>query len=195
MKITFDISAILLFFSILTSCDLKMTFAVLICAIAHEFGHILAAKMLKIDLSEIKISAGSAKIYPKGMNFSYISEAVLCAFGPLFNFLCMVLSFLYMILKSGEISFDNSLAGYIFLISIVQIIINILPIQSLDGGRILKAGMSHVFDDKIGNITLNITTFVFAFLLWMVSVYFLIKFGGGISLFAFSLSMMLKIFD
>lgn len=194
-KIKISPSSLLLFASILLSENKILSLCIFICATIHEIGHLLAAIFLKIKIKQIEINVCGAKIIPKAQICSYKKEFILCLCGPLANILTLIL-FLPATSISSCATVDTIDAhGYIVLFSAMLSVINLLPIKSLDGGRMLFSVLSWSFGQRVGNTVLNMTTFLFALVIWMLSVYLLILSRGGIVFFSFSLCMFLKIFE
>ena len=194
-KIKISPSAILLLIGILTSKNRPLSAAVFICASIHELGHIVAAALLKIKIKCFELSVCGAKIIPSNTICTYTDEIILCLSGPLANFITLCI--LVPLVNIGADSLIESLdfLTYIALFSGMLGLVNLLPIKSLDGGRILFCSLSGMLGVRAGDVGLKICTFVFALILWMLSVYLLILSRGGIVFFTFSLCMLLKIFD
>ena len=194
-KIKISPSSLLLFAGIFLSENKLLALSLFICATIHEIGHFVAALLLKIKIKRFELTVCGAKIIPYAQICSYKDEFILCLLGPMANIITFFL-FLPKINVSaakGIISLDA--CTYIALFSIMLAIINLLPIKSLDGGRMLFLVISWAFGQRAGNLALNISTFLFALILWMLSVYLLILSRGGIIFFSFSLCMFLKIFE
>ena len=98
-------------------------FPALLCSTAiHESGHLLMGKIRKINLRELRLGVFGASLFPDSMNYSYKDEIILCAGGPLFNFLSAVLA-----VKVFSFSFDS-----LFVMSSFSLcILNLMPIMDL----------------------------------------------------------------
>ena len=177
------------FFSLLMLSAIFMTSSsylpVLILSVAiHEFGHVVIARLCGIELSELKLGIFGASIIPRRNIFSYKKEILLCLGGPAFNFLS---AFLFYHLRKDP----NSL----FLISSLSLgILNLFPIQGFDGGRIFEAFLCLLLTPQKSEVIIKTTSFFCLFILWIISVYLLIKASASLSLFIFSASMFAKIF-
>ena len=201
MKIKFEYSILLFFLGFLLGKNHTVLSAVIICAIIHESGHLLCAKALNIKIKEMVIDVGGAKIYPVSSSYSYAHELLLAFSGPTFNLLCIL--FLNITLNekvnvsiiSHTTYTDLSFVEYVYVFSLMQAILNLLPINTLDGGRMLRCILCILASERIGDVAIRISTLIFALILWILSVYFLLGSGGGISLFVFSICMLLKIFE
>lgn len=200
MKIRIGLDTLALLISLYTSENIYIPIACLVCAILHEIGHLLAARLLNIPIREISISVGGAKIYPRSYAHSYISEIVMCSAGPAVNamtavFAALIGNTLDPASESCAPYTDMSFLSYIFIFSILQLLLNMLPIKDLDGGRIIHCLISQLFSQRAGKQVIFVTTILFSLLMWTASVYFMIRNGGGISLFVFSLCMLAKTFE
>ena len=202
MRVRFEYSAILLFIAILFGKEHTALMAMTACATIHESGHLISAKALKIKIREMVIDIGGAKIYPYSSTYPYANELLLTFSGPLAN---LITVFILKTFSYKPLYFENILHGasdsslsfleYAYVFSLIQALLNLIPIISLDGGRILQSTLCILFSQKVGEISVKITTLIFAIILWILSVYFLLGSGGGISLFVFSICMFLKIFE
>ena len=194
-KIKIRLSSIMLFASILVSENKILSLSVLICATIHELGHIVSALLLKIKIKRFEFSICGAKIIPTQSLCTYLKELILCFCGPLANFITFALCLPAVNITSNSDATSLDFFTYMALFSILLGVINLLPIKSLDGGRILFCIMAPLIGDRAGNITVKICSIVTSIIIWMFSVYLLILSPGGIIFFAFSLCMLLKIFE
>lgn len=202
MKVRFEYTIIVFLMSFLFGNDHNVLLALIICAIIHETGHLICAKILKIKIREIVIDIGGAKIYPYSNTYPYSHELLLSFSGPLANIICVYI--IHFIsnesrhLQNFSKNLENGALSFIELVlifSLLQSFLNLLPISNLDGGRILKCILCILFSQRIGEIFIRITTIIFSIILWIISVYFLVGSGSGISLFVFSICMFFKIFE
>ena len=187
MKIKIGFFAVMLTLSLILSHSL-FSLAALLAALLHEIGHILVARLCKIRLVECKIGIYGAGLFPECNLFSYQKEILLCAAGPLANFLTATV---------GMIIFNcypsDFLQWFIFS-SFLLGVMNLLPIKDFDGGRILYSLLSVKVSIKAAEQTLRALSFCFIFLLWSFSVYLLLRASSSLSLFVFSISLFVRIF-
>lgn len=202
MKIRFEYSIILFFSGFLIGNNHVALCALIICATVHELGHILCANILKIKIREMVIDIGGAKIYPYTDTYPYSHELLLSFSGPFINVLCALLlkftceNYLnFQSILQTATDADLFFTQYVYLFSLIQAVLNLIPVNGLDGGRILKCTLCILFSQRVGDGAVKLTTLIFAIILWILSVYLLLGSGGGISLFIFSVCMLLKIFD
>lgn len=198
--------------------DNKIIFSVyMVCAAIHELGHIFVARIMKIKIQKISLDFAGAKIYPTMRIQSYKKEWLLCAAGPFMNILTAFFSVLFVknvLIQTGHISdtviymLDGvgrlmetgkrsavSVSGLFFVLSLFQAIVNLLPISTLDGGRMTKCLLASLLNEEGARRLTSAASFAFALALWMVSVYLLIRTNAGLAVFVFSLCMFLKIMN
>ena len=178
------------FFAVFMLCALAIAspqyFPALICSVAiHESGHIIMARLCKVPLYELKLGIFGAALSLADNVFSYKSEILICSGGPIFNFISAFVAWRFITV------FDTSL----FVMSSIALgALNMLPIVSFDGGRILSSVLHMIFSVRLCEILCKLISFIFIFLLWSLSVYLLIKVGASLTLFVFSASTFAKIF-
>ena len=120
--------------------------------------------------------------------FSYNREILLCLAGPATNFLCVFIG----LHTFG--AFPSDFYQYFIFASAALGILNLLPIQGFDGGRILHALLSKHLEPRVVGAWISALSFLFIFLLWSISLYLLIRTASSLSLFIFSLSLFARIF-
>lgn len=165
--------------------DPEMALPCFTAAAFHEFGHMLAARILGIRLSEMKLDLFGARLSVSSANISYLNEFFLCAAGPLFSFLLTVLLFSF----EGNHFIQNLSAASLFLG-----LLNLIPVRGFDGGRMLYSFVSLLASPMAADLFERFFTGVFLIFLWGISVYLMLVVGGGLSLFAFSIGFFCKIF-
>ncbi|MBR2616588.1 MAG: site-2 protease family protein [Clostridia bacterium] len=152
-----------------------------LAAAFHEAGHLLAARLLRIPIRTLRLDLLGARMDTVGRLLGYGEEWLLCAAGPLFSLLLSCgLSFLW-----DQFAFTRLLSCASLLLGLL----NLLPIRSFDGGRMLSVAVSATLGETAADYLLKLTSFLFLFLLWALSVYFLLRAGDGLSLFCFSMSL------
>lgn len=187
MKIKIGFFSVMLFLSLLLSHS-YFALSAFLAVMLHELGHLFAAKFRNIRLRECKISIYGAGLIPESSCFSYKDEIVLCAFGPLVNFLSAIICIpLYL-------SSHNEIIYYFSVSSLSLGVLNILPIKDFDGGRILYSLLCLFNNSIIAEKVLKIISFIFIFSLWCLSIYLLLIANSSLSIFIFSLSLFVKIF-
>ena len=129
--------------------------------VMHELGHgtaalLLGKRMEKITLMPVGISM---KISAAA---SYAEEIFIAFAGPFENILLIILSPLF------------PQSGFIRLFSQITLALNLLPMATLDGGRILSAVVSLSFCVCVFVRTVKFSASFSLFFLWTVAVYILL---------------------
>ncbi|MBE6600113.1 MAG: hypothetical protein E7640_02750 [Ruminococcaceae bacterium] len=163
------------------------TFIALAAATIHELGHIIAAKARNIELSSLSLDLLGARIGTGTRLNSYFDEIVLCAAGPLTNFFFGA-AVLFSPLRTNEYTMFFAAS------SIALGALNLLPIKTFDGGRILTCLLARILGIYISEKIVFALSFVCCFALWCFSVYLLMRVGASLSLFVFSVSLFARIF-
>ena len=156
-------------------------------AFLHECGHLAAARLLRIAPGQMRLDFLGARMEIMGRVLSYGEEWLLCAAGPLMSLVTAA---------GAAMLWGISMHAQIFsCASLVLGLLNLLPIRTFDGGRMLEVLLSGVFGVRTAARMMTLCSFLFLFLLWATAVYFLLRAGDGLSLFCFSMSLFLRFFD
>ena len=186
MKIKIGFFAIALTFALILTHSFE-ALACFLSAFLHELGHIAAARISNIRFRELRLSPFGASLLPLSNLGSFSSEIFICASGPAVNLLCALIT-----LSTPLRSFAF---GELFILSSLFLgILNLLPISSFDGGRILFCIIESLFSFKLAKRVLGISSFILIFSLWTLSLYFLMNATSSLSLFVFSCSLFAKLF-
>ena len=179
---------VVLLLSLLLLCDRTgLVLATLLAAALHECGHLAAARAMKIPLRAMRIDLMGARLEIGGRMISYREEWLLSAAGPIASFFAAAGGSLFWYTGNFAICFSCA--------SLLLGLLNLLPIRSFDGGRMLFCALaSHLGVGTVERV-MSGCSFFFLFLLWATSVYFLLRAGDGISLFFFSVTLFLRFFD
>ena len=187
MKIKIGFFGIMMLLSLLLS-NPSLSVPALLAAAIHELGHILAAKRMNIRLKELKLGIFGAGLLPQCASLSYGQEILLCLAGPLANgatvFLLHVLG----------LASTSSFCSVLCFASIALGGLNLLPVRDFDGGRMLGACLSLWFSPSVSERILTVLSFLLVWLLWGLSLYFLLRTSASLSLFVFSAALFSKLF-
>lgn len=159
----------------------------LLAAALHEVGHLLAAHFLKIPIRAMRFDLLGARIDVKGRILSYGEEWLLCMSGPLCSLLFSLIGSFFWSHTKLAIAFSCA--------SLLLGLLNLLPIQTFDGGRMLECALLSFTTPKKTGAILRGCTFLFLWLLWAFSAYLMIKIADGISLFFFTLTLLARFFE
>lgn len=156
-------------------------------ALLHELGHLTAAGLLRIPLGKLRLNLLGARLEVRGRMLAYGEEWLLCAFGPLFSLLGAAGGALFWQRWEGARVFSCA--------SLLLGLLNLLPIRSFDGGRMLECTLSVLCSPTLAYRFLRVVSFFFLCFLWMCATYFLLRTGEGLSLFCFSMSLFSSFFS
>lgn len=182
----------LIWFAILFSSGTPYILPMLCAVLLHEIGHIIAAKTLKIKIKCFHVSILGARIETEG-DLSYKNEFILAAAGPtvgLFSFiLCIIPA-----TKLTGVPFCSEFLLPFSIISLCLTIFNLVPLSTLDGGRMLECLICQLFSLDFSTKILKLTSFFTLFVIWIFSVYMLIKIYSGLSMLIFCSILFAKCF-
>lgn len=200
-KIKLGIGAVIMICAALISERAEIIGVYFLAAFIHELGHLLAAKLLQIPIKEIRLGFSGVRICTDSGVTSYKNELLLAAFGPLANIVCIGISALILVrfdmsfsevmdhsekfLNGGDRSVQGAF-GFFITSSFLHAFVNLLPINTLDGGRILYCSAALIFNEKIAERLMEIVSAFFAILLWIVALYLLLKVAAGLGVFVFA---------
>lgn len=109
----------------------RWVFGWIIAAAVHELGHLLALKLLKVQIYSLEIGLFGARIVTERM--PYLKETLCALSGPLAG--CLLLIF-------------GKQMPYIALAAWAQSCYNLIPVYPLDGGRALRSLLCIFFAEK-----------------------------------------------
>lgn len=132
IKIDFKIFVLAILFWL--THQLKIYVLIMIFALLHEVGHLFAGLLLKLKPKKMEINAFGLAITFEGIgeNFSRSSNKkriIIAMAGPIVN---VLLIFFALFLP------NNMNKELIIYANLILLIVNLLPVYPLDGGRILK---------------------------------------------------------
>lgn len=159
----------------------------LLAAFFHELGHLAVARLLGIPLHALRFGFLGARIDVRGRILSYGEEWLLCAAGPVCSLLGSALAAILWGVSPNARIFSCA--------SLVLGMLNLLPIKSFDGGRMTECAIRFFAGDVWAERIMRPLSLLFLLLLWACSVYVLLRAGDGLSLFCFSMSLLLRFFD
>ena len=153
--------------------------------ILHELGHILCAKILRAKITRLTLSPLGAQMKLEGI-IPYKDELLIALSGPLLGILGFLFAFPF--------AHRSEMCSAFAIISLSLSIFNLLPLPSLDGGRILRCALCSLVSLNIAEKVSKTLGFFTLCLLWAFTVYFMIKLAGGLSVFIFCSIFFLKCF-
>ena len=155
----------------------------------HELGHLLVARLCHAHVGGLKIDLLGARIAIDGM-VSYPTEFFIAMGGPLAN---LVIGGVAYGLWGKAVLPGEGWQSLFFMSSMALAVFNLLPVGTMDGGRMLAAALSYYLNPTVAYVVLKITTAVFLLCLWLLSTYALLMGAGMMSLFVFSLCLLCRL--
>lgn len=182
MSIKLDLKIILFILLFCFTSQIEMYAILMIFAMIHELGHLIAGLILGFKLQEISITPFGMKIEFKPQCEEYntkvgkgkclaIKKAIVAISGPLTNFAIICIMIIAMSLNSELLI--NPISTTIIYSNFLIAIFNLIPIYPLDGGRIvkeilhIKCGLqkSHSYIYKISKISIIALTVISSILI------------------------------
>ena len=132
IKIDIKIFAFLILFCITRQIEIYVL--LMIFAILHELGHLVAGMCLKLKPKKIELNPFGLSVTFEGIGSNFkantqVNKILIAIAGPFVNLICVILAF---VLPIGEISTS------VVYSNLILMLVNLIPVYPLDGGRILK---------------------------------------------------------
>ncbi len=170
MKIKIGFGAVVLPLALFAAgAEISSLLALLSAVLFHELGHLIAILILKEKISAVTLEPFGARIALKN-EVSYGHEILIALAGPAASLL------LFFLLGNRDTAEFSLFLG----------IINLFPVPTLDGGRVLDCAVSYFLGPQAGDRTTRICGKIFAFLIWLISVYLVLRYDSGFGLLVFS---------
>ena len=165
MRIRIDLKIFLITFIFILTNQIKIYMLVMLFALIHELGHLLAGLLLKLKPEKIEIIpvgvAISFKLKTKDFNHKIgksnlleIKKILIAAAGPLTNIIIMWIALKLQINIIQKIT--------IIYANILIMMFNLLPIYPLDGGRILRGILNILAGKRKTNKYINVISIIVA---------------------------------
>lgn len=138
----------------------EFTVSVLSAAAAHEAGHLIAMYICGIHPKSITVYPFGVDITAGHSLSSYSTDIFIAAAGCAVNLLLTAVFF--------------AVLPTFAMCCAVLAILNLLPIQSLDGGRIVECVLLMHKDEEQSACIVYTVSFIFIVILWIISIYLLL---------------------
>ena len=155
MSIKIDLKIFLFLFLFLLTSQIEIYILLMIFAIIHELGHLLAGVLLKFKPNEMRLTPFGLQIsfdvdvqkYNKKNKELAIKKAIIALAGPIINFL---IAAVMIALANFGTSIKNIYVYQIIIIysNLIIGLFNLIPIYPMDGGRVLKEILKLAFGNK-----------------------------------------------
>lgn len=199
-KVYFGIGGMLMIAAMLVSDSAAVVAVYISAAILHEAGHLLAARLMGITVDEIRFGFSGVRIVTGERLLSYKKEFFLAFCGPFVNltvfFLVWACYFsrgeLPEVYAATEEFFlcgeptPEGVFGFLALSSLLQAAMNLLPVKSFDGGRMLYCLTARFLGLRAADVTVNAFSALCALFLWTLALYLMLRVSGGLGIFVFA---------
>ncbi len=174
-------TAVPLFFFLAVLSGVADTLPVLLAALVHECGHLVACRFYGVPVRLFAPSPVGAVIGYDATCLTYGQEAAIAAAGPLAN----ALSVLCVLFCRGRFFalFGVSSLGLCFF--------NLLPLTGLDGGVILRTFLDSRFGPRKAFRVAGVVSDMVAAALFVLAALFQLRAGGNLSLLFLSIYLLL----
>lgn len=169
-----------------------------LAALIHELGHLVAAVACGVRITGMRLDLFGARLELPGL-LSYRQELLVALGGPAANLLTATVLFRAWTAcgcpvcgASQSLSGRALVLGVLLPASLGLCAVNLLPVASLDGGRILSCLLSLTLGADAARRILRLLSLFLLTLLWLLSVYALLRAGQFLSLFVFSFSLLVR---
>lgn len=190
-RLKISIFGILMILILMFGDNYKYTVIALCAALVHESGHIIAALILKMKIDGFTLNILGAKIGVSLPMYSYKKEMLLSLSGPFANIVSGIIS---LFVFKSSIAQTNTYLVFFTIASFFLAILNLLPIKGFDGGRIFICLSAPLLDAYTPEKWLERLSFLFVFILWVISVYLMLRIGSSLTLFVFSTALFAELF-
>jgi stage IV sporulation protein FB len=160
----------------------------LLAAVMHELGHLTVMYLCGIEAEQVTFYPFGLDIRADKYSRTYGQEVIIRLAGVIANFVCAACSFVIYLYV------NNIYVSFFMVVNVILLIVNIIPIKSLDGGMALENLLLMRYDiTKVGTV-MKVVSFVFLLLLWVAAVYLLLYSDGNYTLFAMCVFLFISIF-
>ncbi len=154
-------------------------------AVFHELGHFFAAELCRADVTEVTVYPFGADMKLGRRLLSYKEDIFIASAGAAANFLLAGFSLL---LPRGEAS------ELLFACNMTLALTNLMPIEGLDGGGVLRAAVSSLSSAEAADSVMKASSFFSLVIMWGASVYILFVKNGSPSLFVIACALFASLF-
>ena len=170
IKITIDYFTIAFICIIVILSNDSKYIAAILCTICHEAGHIAVMRSCGCEKINVKVNLFNIAIAdPKRGVRPYKQDiAIICA-GPLVNLV------MFVVFGIINIFWKSVFIRNIVFISLVLCCFNLLPIESTDGGQLLKIVLEEKFTPQTVRVIMTVLSVIFIIPLSCLSFYVLLQ--------------------
>ena len=147
------------------------------CIVIHELGHIIFIKANKLKITEIDILPFGINIATENKLTSYKADISTALSGPLSN-----IAYSLIILLIIRIFGYSSFLMFSFLTNIVYAGINLFPVRSLDGGRVLSIILKLALPEHAAYMLFSVISAIFLGIMSVIAFFILMVTGYNFTL-------------
>ena len=151
----------------------------LISAVLHEMGHLITLCCFSSPPQSLTFGFFGMRIEKKENELSFMQEAQVAFAGPLVNIIISILSLILYKFYTCELIIK------ICTVNLLMGIFNLVPIEPLDGARVIKNTLSIFLDEQCINKAMNVFLYLFLGVLFWLSIKILIWSGYNFTLLLF----------
>lgn len=155
-------------------------------AALHELGHLAAARWAGAEVRGLRLDLFGARMELGGL-ISYSREAAIALGGPAANLLTAAAALPLWRMRGGR---EDALLLF-WTASLILCAVNLLPVRTLDGGRVLYCAAARLLGVEAAEAAVGVTTALCLGGLWLWAAYALLRSAQLLSLFVFSLCLLL----
>ena len=155
VSIKLDLKIFLFLFLFLLTSQLEIYIVLIVFAIIHEIGHLIAGLILKFEPEEIKLTPVGLRIQFKVSDEEYkiknvksitIKKAIIALAGPITN---LIIATTAVLMAKFNINLQNLYIYELIVYSNLLIaMFNLIPIYPMDGGRVVNETLKLVCGNK-----------------------------------------------
>ncbi|MBO5286632.1 MAG: site-2 protease family protein [Clostridia bacterium] len=181
-----NLSTLGLLFTLMSLSTSPHPFILILCYIIHELGHMTFARLTGAKIGKMRAGVFHLSLSYDCSRLTYGKEILVCAGGIIFNLLSVAITCFFPFLQ-GEV-YD-----FFKICSISLALMNLYPISILDGGGILKGVLLLILPEGVAEKASEVSSFIFAILMWLLAVYLQLVFSSNLSLFFISVLLLIQL--
>ncbi|MCL2097035.1 MAG: site-2 protease family protein [Oscillospiraceae bacterium] len=148
-----------------------------LCIFIHEMGHIIFIKLSRLDILSVEILPFGINIVTNNSLTAYKTDILIALSGPFAN-----LIFSCVIFFAIKFNGYDSVIFFAFLSNILYAAINLFPVRSLDGGRIVETAMKIILPENYSHTAFSAVSAVFLGVLSIFAFFILMATGYNFTL-------------
>lgn len=189
-RIYISSEAAALFALLLIIEDSQYPVLLMLAALIHECGHVVAALICGASFRFGGAGLAGVSIEYNCLNLTFLKEIIIAVSGALANVIAAVILDIL-----NKKCFGNSSLAFFAACNFILGFINIIPVKAFDGGAILKCALLIVFNENIAEKIYIIITSAFSVILWVFAIYIQLILGGNLSLLLISIYILTESFS